>query len=98
MKGQHKPPRGACPGTVESARDEAQSGFVHVADFCQTSNDSFWQFEKKLFVFMAALGVCLIRLFLTARQQRLEVKPFLQDGKFRLGTDQAQRTLKTAYG
>jgi hypothetical protein len=98
MKRQHKPPRGACPVTVESARHEAQSGFDKVADFCQTSDDSFWQFEKKLFVLMAALGVCLIRLFLTARQQRLEVKPFLQDGKFRLGNDQAQRTLKTAYG
>lgn len=98
MKRQHKRARGCCPVTVESARDDAQAAFDRVADFCQTSDGSFWQFEKKLFVFMAAMGVCLIRLFLQARQQRLDVKPFLEDGKYRLGTDQAKRTLKTAYG
>jgi len=98
MKRQHKPPRRSCPVSVEAARAEAQSAFDKAADFCQGTDQLFWQFETKLFVFMAALGVCLIRLFLTARQQRFDVKPFLEDGQFRLGNDQAQRTLKTAYG
>jgi hypothetical protein len=98
MKRQHKPPRGLCPVTVEAVRAEARVAFDKLADFCQTSDDSFWQFEKKLFVVMAALGVCLIRLFLQARQQRLQVKPFLEDGHYRLSKQPAQRTLKTAYG
>jgi len=98
MKRQHKQLRALCPVTVESARGDAQVAFDQVVNFCQSSDDSFWQFEKKLFVFMATVGVCLIRLFLTARQQRLDVQPFLQDGKYRLGKQQSRRTLKTAYG
>jgi hypothetical protein len=98
MKSQHKHPRGSCPVSVESARGDARAAFDKVVDFCQSSDDSFWLFEKQLFVFMAALGVCLIRLFLRARQERLDVKPFLSGGKYRLGNDKAQRTLKTAYG
>jgi hypothetical protein len=98
MKGQHKHPRGSCPVTVKSARDDAVVAFDKVAEFCESSDHSFWQFEKQLFVLMAALGVCLIRLFLTARQQRLDVKPFLEDGKYRQGSEHVQRTLKTAYG
>jgi hypothetical protein len=69
-----------------------------VADFCQTCDHAFWWFEKQLFVLMAALGVCLIRLFLVARRERLDIKRHLQDGSYRLDTEQAQRTLKTAYG
>jgi len=69
-----------------------------VAEVCQENQDAFWTFEKQLFVLMAALGVCLIRLFLVARRQRLEIGPYLQDGTYRLGDEHAQRTLKTAYG
>lgn len=98
MKSQHKQPCGSCPVTVEAAREDAVLAFDKAADFCKSSNNSFWQFEKQLFVFMAALGVCLIRLFLTARQQRLDVNPFLEDGKYRRGNELFQRTLKTAYG
>ena len=47
---------------------------------------------------MALLGCCLIRLFLTARHRRLDVQPFLTDGKYRPGDPYAERTLKTVYG
>jgi hypothetical protein len=101
MKGHHKLPRTACPATtvtIESVRSDAVVAFDKAAEFCKNCDDSFWRFEKQLFVFMAALGVCLIRLFLMARRQRLDVKPFLQDGKFRQSNKLVQRTLKTAYG
>jgi hypothetical protein len=39
-----------------------------------------------------------VRLFLTARHQRLDLQPHLVDGKYRLGDRYAERTLKTAYG
>jgi hypothetical protein len=47
---------------------------------------------------IAALGVCLIRLFLTARYERLDLSPYLRDGTHRPGDDYAERTLKTVYG
>ena len=66
--------------------------------FCQTCEAPFWLFEKELLVRIAVLGCCLIRLFLTARHERLDVQPFLDDGKYRPGDDYAERTLKTVYG
>jgi len=98
MRSQHTRFGGSCPLTVASARAEAQASFDKVAEFCQKSDDSFWCFEKRLFVLVAALGVCLIRLFLCARRERLDIQPLLQDGTYRLGNKTARRTLKTAYG
>ena len=50
------------------------------------------------FALMAVLGRLLVRLYLTARHERLELEPYLQDGQYRRGDAYAQRTLKTAYG
>jgi hypothetical protein len=83
---------------MASARRDAQAAFDKVADFCQTCDHAFWCFEKRLFVLMAALGACLIRLFLVARRERLDINPYLQNGGYRLDEEHAQRTLKTAYG
>jgi hypothetical protein len=55
-------------------------------------------FETDLLVRVAVLGRCLIRLFLTARYERLDLQPFLKDGKYRPGENYAERTLKTFYG
>lgn len=98
MQRQHKRSHGSRPCTVESVRVQAQAAFDKVAEFCQQSDHSFWCFEKRLCVLMAVVGACLIRLFLMARRERLDVTPFLQDGAYRLGDEYAQRTLKTAYG
>src|SRR5947209_5141790 len=58
----------------------------------------FWLFEKGLLVRIAVLGCCLIRLFLTARHERLDVRPYLEDGAYRPGDEYSERTLKTLYG
>jgi len=42
--------------------------------------------------------VCLIRLFLTARHERLDIQPHLRNGHLRKGHSYAKRTLETAYG
>lgn len=39
-----------------------------------------------------------MRLFLTARHERLDLKPYLEDGVYRCSAGYAQRTLKTAHG
>jgi hypothetical protein len=79
-------------------RAKALAAFNHLADFCQTSDASFWLFEKQLLVRMATLGVLLIRLFLTARHERLDLKPYLDNARYRIGDDYAERTLKTFHG
>jgi Uncharacterised protein family (UPF0236) len=98
MKGQCKPTESDCPDLRELVRADAQAAFDEVARFCETCELPFWLFEKDLLVRIAVLGCCLIRLFLTARYERLDLQPFLKDGKHRPGNPYAERTLKTAYG
>ena len=98
MPSQHKRSDASRPCTVAFARAEAQAAFDKAADFCQSCDRPFGRFESQLFVFIAAVGVCLIRLFLVARRERLPIDPYLQKGVWRLGDELAPRTLKTAYG
>jgi hypothetical protein len=98
MKYHAKPGTGNSPVTSESVLADAQATFGRVATFCRTCDSPFWMYEKELLIHMAVLGCCLIRLFLTARHERLDVQPFLKDGRFRRGEDYAKRSLKTIYG
>ena len=95
---QRMPSASTCPVTCDSVRAEAKAAFDDLVVFCQTCEAPFWEFERQLLVRIAVLGVCLIRLFLRARYERVDLQPFLQDGKYRPGDDYAQRTLKTIYG
>jgi hypothetical protein len=98
MAGKHKPERAICPVTVDIVMVEARQQFDELLDCCQQSEYSFWEFEKHLRSLLAALACLLVRLFLTARHQRLELRPYLQTGTHRLGDLYAERQLKTAFG
>jgi hypothetical protein len=98
MKIQRKQSSSACPPTCVSVRADAQAAFDDLARFCQTCDAAFWLFEKELLIRIAVLGACLIRLFLTARYERLDLQPFLEEEKYRPGDAYAERTLKTVYG
>lgn len=98
MKKQGKPSTGDCLVTQESVLADGQACFEKVVRFCETCDTPFWMFEKELLLRIAVLGGCLIRLFLTARHERLDLQPHLQEGKYRPGDDYAERTLKTVYG
>src|SRR5437879_6146303 len=98
MKIQRKPSRSVCPPTSATVRANAKAACDDVADFCETCEAPFWEFEKQLLVRIAVLGACLIRLFLTARYERLDLQPFRDDDRYRPGDDYAERTLKTIYG
>ena len=95
---QSRPATTVCPVTREVVRQNAKTAFDDLVQFCETSDAPFWRFEKELFRLIAVLGCCLIRLFLTARYERLDLQPFLKDGKHRPGANYAERTLKTSYG
>jgi hypothetical protein len=98
MRCHRKPASNDCPVTRASVAAEAGAAFAEVCAFCELCDKPFWQFEKELLVRVALLGCCLIRLFLTARHERLDVQPYLKDGAYRRGDDYAERTLKTFYG
>jgi hypothetical protein len=98
MKVQPKQSPVSRPVTSASARADAKAAFGNLVCFCETCDRPFYWFEKDLLVRVAVLGACLIRLFLTARHERLELSPVLQEDKYRPGDDYAQRTLKTVYG
>ena len=98
MRSQPRQSGGFRPCTAASARSDAQIAFDDAANFCQTCEHTFWRFEKQLLVRLAVLGVCLIRLFLAARRERLDIQRHLQDDAYRLDAELARRALKTAYG
>jgi hypothetical protein len=98
MKVQVIPSTTDCPVTRQSVGADAKAAFENLVRFCETCDKPFWIFEKQLLVLIAVLGCCLIRLFLTARYELLDLQPFLKDGKYRPGDDYAERTLKTVYG
>lgn len=92
MSRQSEPDVAGCPVTVEAVRAQAKSILDGLLQFCETSPLSFGRFEAALLVRLAVLGCCLLRLFLTAHHHRLDVEPFLADGKYRRGEDYAERT------
>jgi hypothetical protein len=95
---QDKPPAALCPGALGSIQAEVRRSLEELLAFCQSSDESFFAFEKRLPVFLMGLGRLLVRLFLTARHQRLDLQFYLEDGRYRRGAAYAERTLKTAYG
>jgi hypothetical protein len=98
MRSQVKPTATDCPVTQVSVLAQAETAFDDLVSYCQTCDDPFWQFEKDLLVRVAVLGCCLIRLFLTARHERLDVQPYLPEDAYRLGDGYTERALKTFYG
>jgi uncharacterized protein (DUF2147 family) len=98
MENKSKPAACDCPVTSDSVRTTAQTICDDIVEFCQTTQYTFAKFERELLVRLAVLGCCLIRLFLTARHEGLDIKPFLKNGPYRPGDPFAERTLKTVYG
>ena len=97
MKIDASPATPDCPVTSDAARAAAKAAFDAAVEYCSTCNSVFSVFELQIVVHLATLGRCLIRLFLTARHERLDLQPHLQDGKYRPGEPYAERKLKTAY-
>jgi len=98
MKNKSSLSNGNCPVTTKSVSDDAKKAYDELVQFCRMSELSFAMLEKELMARLAVVGCALLRLFLTARHERLDVKPFLEDGQYRPGDPYAERTLKTVYG
>ena len=98
MKRHRKRPKVLCPVTTDALVAEARQRFEKVLSFCLVSEHSFLKSEKCLLALLALLGRLLVRLWLTSRHERLDLKPYLQDGVYRLDNDYAERTVKTAWG
>ncbi len=98
MKSNLKHPRTPCPVTAAALVVEARERLEKLLDICQQSELTLWKFEKCLLALLAILGRVLVRLFLTARHERLDLQPYLEGGAYRLGNPYAERRLKTPWG
>jgi hypothetical protein len=98
MNDKARPAADKCPVTSDALADEVLEKANDLVRFCQTTDMTFDQFEDAASTRVAMLGCCLAQLFLAARHERLDVEPFLEEGRFRPGEDYAERTLKTRFG
>jgi hypothetical protein len=98
MKVKTKPTAANCPVTSASLSDVVFNTADDLVQYCQTSAATFGQLEVELATRLAMFGCLLTQLFLAARHERLDVKPFLEDGRFRPCDDYAERALKTRFG
>jgi hypothetical protein len=98
MAVEHKALPDCCPVTLEELLVQIRQQFEDLLRVCQQVDGSFWEFEKCLRGWLATLACALVRLFLTARHERLNLQPYLQRGTHRLGEAYAPRKLKTLYG
>ena len=92
------PAAAPCPVTAESLAAEVRQRCEQILRVCLQREYPFAQFEKVLFALLAVLGRLLVRLYLTARHERLDLEAYLRDGQYRRGAAAAPRTLKTAHG
>lgn len=86
-----------CPAS-DALRQQLHQRLDDIIDDClhQHAHSSFLLFEKALLCLLASLGRLLMQLFLQARQEQLDLTPWLQ--RYRIADDKACRTLKTACG
>lgn len=98
MKVKNKPTAANCPVTSASLSDVVFNTADELVQYCQTSEATFGQLEVELATRVAMFGCLLTQLFLAARHERLDVNPFLEDGRFRPCDDYAERTLMTRFG
>jgi hypothetical protein len=98
MKTHRKGPMAACPVTAEGLVLEARQRFEKLLCFCQQNEHPFWKYEKCLCALLAVLGRLLVRLYLTSRHERLDLKPYVQDGAYQRSNGYAERTVKTVWG
>jgi hypothetical protein len=98
VKTNAKQPTLLCPATSEQLAQQARQRFEQILAVCWQRELTFARFEKGLAVLLALLATLLVRLYLAARHERLDLDPYLQDDQYRRGDPATPRTLKTAYG
>src|SRR5262245_11982104 len=87
-----------CPATVDPLRRQAHDRLDELLDWALApQRGSYLDFEKDLLRGLLGLGLILVQLFLLARQQRLDLTPWLRKG-YRIADDCATRTLKSIFG
>lgn len=83
---------------TDLAADQVRQACQDLIDFCRGCPDRFAAFESGLWARLMALGVLLVRLFLAARHERLNLATHLADGTHRIGDPGAERQLHTRFG
>lgn len=89
-----------CPGSSEEIEQRIHEAVQAIIRFVQGDCDGLClsAFENSLWPKVALLYRLLLGLFLAVRHERLDVKPHLTDGQYRVKDHFAVRTLKTFCG
>jgi len=93
------PPR-PCPASRDELRRQLHQRLDLALDACQNDHPhaSILDFEKALRSHLSALGLLLMRLFLLARHQGLDLAACDPDGRYRVADAYAPRRLHTSWG
>jgi hypothetical protein len=98
MEGECTADTGRGPVPAAAVQAEARQAFEDLLGFCRQDSGPFRLFETGLLARWFALGCVLVRLFVAARHERLDVRPYARADGWRLGDPEAPRTLKTVFG
>src|SRR5438552_3651821 len=98
MDGEPKQDTALRPASAAAVAAQARQAFENLLCFCRQDGSTFRRFEASLLAQVFALGCLLVRLFLTARHERLDVGPYAPRNGWRRGDPDAARTLKTVFG
>ena len=87
----------ACDPVVQQLYGTLDEAIRYCTD-ARTDSASFFALEKGLWPLLMELGRLLVTLFLVGRHSRLDLEPWLKDGRYRLKKGDAPRALQTRYG
>jgi hypothetical protein len=82
----------------DNLADEVRRECAAVIGWCRSCDRPFAAFEDGLWVRLMRLACLLVRLFLTARHERSDLRSHLAGGAYRLGEWDARRQLHTRFG
>jgi hypothetical protein len=96
---QGNPPAAGCPPAVEDLQRQARARLDEIIAYCLEDHGpaSFLAFEAALLGHLRSLGCLLMRLFLRARHDRVDLAAWRARG-YRVADPAAGRTLKTSCG
>jgi hypothetical protein len=97
MDGTDTRPAGPRPA-LDDLSDRVRRECETLVGWCRACPDRFAAFEDELWIRLMVLGVWLVRLFLSARGDRLDLTAYLAEGTHRLGDPRSERQLHTRFG
>jgi hypothetical protein len=98
MQNQLTPMHRRCPPACRPLVRQLHETLDRLIDYCLHCRQSFGPFEQGLLELLNTVGQLLVLLFLHTRHHALDLRPWQQQGRYRVKDRHAERTLDTRYG